>query len=100
MREKSRAIGNLISLLPDFAFSSGRIFGIIGKYLVTGTIKETLQYYENITRDFSCDQLLFGKSGGLLSDMIDRFHAVAASQLRCGTVFGFPTVDNMTFPAA
>lgn len=51
-------------------------------------------------KSHSRNQLLFGKSGGLLSDMIDRFHAVAASLLRCGTVFGFPTVDNMTFPAA
>ena len=26
-------------------------------YLVTGTVKETLQYYENITHDFRCDSL-------------------------------------------
>lgn len=37
-----------------------------------------------------------------ISVMVDRFHAVTASQLRCGTVFwgGFPTVDNMTFPVS
>lgn len=27
------------------------------KYLVTGTVKETLQYYENITHDFRYDSL-------------------------------------------
>ena len=29
----------------------------IFKYLVTGTAKETLQYYENITHDFRYDSL-------------------------------------------
>lgn len=27
------------------------------EYLVTGTVKETLQYYENITHDFRYDRL-------------------------------------------